>query len=138
MAEPKTQKNDGSVTDFINSIGDETKRQDSLKLVKIFQECTGEEATMWGGSIVGFGQYHYKSEHSSQESEWMMTGFSPRKANLTIYIIPGFDNYKDDLAKLGKHTTSKSCIYIKRLGDVDEKILRKIIKAAYVKMKKDY
>jgi hypothetical protein len=138
MAELKTQKNNASVIDFINSVEDETKRQDSFKLLEIFKECTGEQPAMWGSSIIGFGQYHYKSERSTQEGDWPLTGFSPRKANLTIYIMPGFEKYQKDLAKLGKHKTSVSCLYIKKLADVDIVILKRIITDAYESMKQQY
>lgn len=138
MAEIKTQKNKTSVLDFINSVEDVVKRQDSLNLLEIFKQCTGDEPAMWGTSIVGYGSYHYKSERSSQEGDWPMIGFSPRKQNLTIYIMPGFDRFKDELAKLGKHKTSVSCLYIKKLADVDEKTLKKIITDAYQSMKKQY
>ena len=138
MAEIKTQKNKTSVLDYINSVEDDTKRQDGLKLLEIFKQCTGDEPAMWGASIVGYGSYHYKSERSSQEGDWPMIGFSPRKQNLTIYIMPGFEGFKDKLAKLGKHKTSVSCLYIKKLADVDEKILNDIIIDAYKSMKKQY
>jgi hypothetical protein len=138
MAELKTKVNDASVNDFINSVNDEQKKQDSLELLKIFTKQTGQPAKMWGNSIVGFGQYHYKSERSSQEGDWMLTGFSPRKQNLTIYIMPGFDKYKDLLQKLGKHKTSVSCLYINRLADVDMGVLQKLIKLAYLDMKKTH
>lgn len=128
MAELKTQKNDSSVVDFINSVEDEAKKRDSLDLLKIFEECTGEKPAMWGGSIIGFGSYHYKSERSSQEGDWPLAGFSPRKQNLTIYIMSGFDKYPSQLEKLGKHKTSKGCLYIKRLSDVDIDILKFLIK----------
>lgn len=138
MAKLKTQKNDASVLDFIDSVENETKRQDCQKLLEIFKECTGEEPAMWGKSIVGYGSYHYKSERSSQEGDWMMTGFSPRKQNLTIYIIAGFDNYQKELAKLGKHKTSVSCLYISKLSDIDLDILKQLISDAFAKMKKQY
>jgi hypothetical protein len=128
MAELKTQKNDSSVLDFINSAEDEGKKKDSLELLKIFEECTGEKPAMWGGSIIGYGSYHYKSERSSQEGDWPLTGFSPRKQNLTIYISTGFDAYAAELEKLGKHKTSKGCLYIKRLSDVDVNVLKFLIK----------
>lgn len=134
MAELKTQKNNASVLAFINSVDDDTKRQDSLELLKIFEECTGEQPAMWGPSIVGYGTYHYKSERSSQEGDWMRAGFSPRKQNLTLYIINGLDKYQDELTRLGKHTTSKSCLYIKRLSDVDINVLKHIITDSYNKM----
>jgi Domain of unknown function (DU1801) len=138
VAELKTQRNDSSVAAFIDAVEDETKRQDCRKLLEIFKQCTGEEPAMWGTSIVGYGSYHYKSERSSQEGDWMMTGFSPRKQTLTIYIMPGFDKYQELLAKLGKHTSSVSCLYIKKLADVDLKILEKIIKNGYLEMKKTH
>lgn len=138
MAEPKTQKNSASVEDFINSIKDETKRQDSLELLKIFADCTGEKPAMWGAAIVGYGTYHYKSERSSQEGDWMMVGFSPRAKNLTLYVIHGFDGLQDDLAKLGKHKTSVGCLYINKLADVDVTVLKRIITAGYKAMQKQY
>lgn len=138
MAELKTQKNDANVEGFINSIDDDPKRLDCLKLLEVFDECTGEKPAMWGKSMVGYGSYHYKSERSSQEGDWMMTGFSPRKQNLTIYIIPGFSKYQNELAKLGKHKTSVSCLYIKRLSDINLEILKKIISDSFVTMKKSY
>lgn len=135
MAEIKTQKNDVSAVDFINSVEDEKKRQDSLALLKLFEDCTNEKPVMWGTSIIGFGEYHYKSERSTQEGDWPLTGFSPRKQNLTIYIMPGFDKYQAELAKLGKHKTSVSCLYINRLSDIDINILKKIIIDSFIEMK---
>ncbi len=136
MAEVKTKQNTASVKDFLMSVEDEGKRRDALELLKIFTEITGEEAKMWGGSIVGFGKYHYKSERSSQEADWMLTGFSPRKQNLTLYVISGFDAQQQHLENLGKHKTSVGCLYIKRLSDVDLEVLKKIIKSGYESMKK--
>lgn len=138
MAELKTQKNDASVIDFINSVEDEVKREDSLALLKIYEEITGEKAVMWGPAIIGFGTYHYKSERSSQEGDWMITGFSPRKQNLTLYFMPGFDKYTKELEKLGKNKTSVGCLYIKRLSDVDVDVLRYIIDDSYKEMKKTH
>ena len=136
MAELKTQKNNASVLDFIKAVDDESKRQDCLELLKIFEECTGEKPAMWGTSIIGYGSYHYKSERSSQEGDWPLTGFSPRKQNLTLYIPGGFANYQDELTKLGKHTISKGgCLYIKRLSDVDLKTLKIIITKSTQKMR---
>jgi len=136
MAELKTKANNASVEDFINNVPDETKRTDSLTLLKLFREATGEKPKMWGTSIVGFGQYHYKSERSRQEGDWPLVGFSPRKTSLTLYIMPGFANYKDLLKRLGKHKTSVGCLYINKLADVDINILEKIIKRAFLDMKK--
>lgn len=135
MSEIKTKSNDASVEDFINSVDDETKRQDSFALLKMFSKVTGEEPKMWGSAIVGFGQYHYKSERSSQEADWMLTGFSPRKQNLTLYVLNGFEDYTDLLKALGKHKSSKSCLYISKLADVDQSVLEDIIKKSYKAMK---
>ncbi len=134
MSELKTQLNDADVTTFIDTVADEQKKKDSHELVKIFKRITGEEAKMWGASIVGFGMYHYKSERSSQEGDWMITGFSPRKQNLTIYIMNGFETYVDLLQKLGKHKTSKGCLYISKLSDIDMSVLEDLIKDSYLSM----
>lgn len=139
MAELKTQKNKASVSAFIDSVADEQRRVDAKKLLKIFKAATGEKPVMWGSSIVGYGSYHYKSEKSAQEGDWMLTGFSPRKANLTIYIMPGFKDYGALLKKLGKHKISGgSCIYINKLSDVDETTLANIIKRSFADMKKKH
>lgn len=138
MSELKTTVNDAGVEDFINTVGDRTKQQDSLVLLEMFTRITGEKPKMWGTSIIGFGQYHYKSERSSQEGDWMLTGFSPRKANLTLYIMPGFDEYQGLLKDLGKHKTSVGCLYIHKLADVDTKVLEKLVRQSYEDMKKQY
>ncbi len=134
MSELKTQLNDADVTAFIDTVADEQKKKDSHELVKMFKHITGEEAKMWGASIVGFGMYHYKSERSSQEGDWMITGFSPRKQNLTIYIMNGFETYVDLLQKLGKHKTSKGCLYINKLSDINLSVLEDLIKDSYLSM----
>jgi hypothetical protein len=138
MATLKTTVNDASVTKFIDSVVDETKRKDSFDLLKIFTQITGEQPKMWGSSIIGFGQYHYKSERSRQEGDWPLTGFSPRKQNLTLYFMLGFDDYAGLLQALGKHKTSKGCLYINKLADVDKSILKQLIKASFLAMKKQY
>ena len=127
MSEPKTKLNDNDVHAFIQSVENEERRKDSEKLVQIFAEVTGEEPKMWGTSIVGFGSYHYKYA-SGKEADWMATGFSPRQQNMSLYLMNGFDDYEEELSKLGPHKTAKSCLYIKRLSDVDEKVLRNLIK----------
>jgi hypothetical protein len=137
MAELKTKLNDGSVEDFLNTVEDDQKRADSYQLVKIMEEITGEPATMWGDAIVGFGSYHYVYA-SGREGDWMLTGFSPRKANLSVYLMAGFDQFADELSALGKHKSSKGCLYVKRLSDIDEKVLRKMIKKSNEIMKKRY
>lgn len=138
MAELKTKVNSASVSDFINAVSDETKKKDSLVLLKLFEKITKEKPKMWGASIIGFGQYHYKSKRSAQEGDWMLTGFSPRKQNLTLYIMLGFDDYSNLLKKLGKHKTSKGCLYINKLADVDMNVLEELIKKSYEGMKKKY
>jgi hypothetical protein len=139
MAELKTKVSKASVSTFIKSVEPKEKRSDSLILLKMFEEVTGEKGKLWGTSIVGFGQYHYKSERSTQEGDWPLTGFSPRKQNLTIYIMPGFKEYEPLLKDLGKYKVSGgSCIYIKKLADIDTKILTKLIKRSVADMKKKY
>jgi hypothetical protein len=138
MATPKTTVNDANVEDFINKVEDEVKKQDSLKLLKLFSKVTGEKPKMWGSSIIGFGSYHYKSEKSRQEGDWMLTGFSPRKQNLTLYVIPGFADYQDLLSDLGKHKTSVGCLYINKLADVDLAVLEKLIKRSFAAMKAEH
>lgn len=131
MSEIKTRVNDANVTDFINAVPDETKKRDSLVLLDMFTEMTGEKAKMWGTSIVGFGQYHYKSERSSQEGDWPLAGFSPRKQSLTLYISHDLGSYADLFDKLGKHKLSKGCVYINKLADVDPDVLKQLIEASY-------
>jgi len=138
MSEIKTKVNDASVEDFINSAESETRRADGFVLLEMFTRLTGEKAKLWGTSIVGFGQYHYKSERSSQEGDWPLAAFSPRKANLTLYVMPGFVDFGDLLQDLGKHKTSVGCLYINKLADVDLNVLEKIIKKSYEDSKKQY
>lgn len=139
MTELKTQKNQASVSQFIAAVEDEQKRKDSEELLQIFAEVTKEKATMWGTSIIGFGEYYYESERSSQKGHWPLTGFSPRKQSISIYIMPGFSSYKSILDKLGKFKLSKgSCLYIKRLSDINIPSLKKLIKESVKEMKKRY
>ena len=139
MSEPKTKPTSQSVNEFLSKVEPEEKLRDSFALLEMFEKITGEKAVMWGESIVGFGKYHYKSERSRQEGDWMLVGFSPRKQNLTLYIMHG---NKDNPAfeKLGKHKTSGSgmggCLYINKLSDVDQKVLRKLIDNSFRHMKK--
>ncbi|HMT01057.1 MAG TPA: DUF1801 domain-containing protein [Candidatus Absconditabacterales bacterium] len=136
MAELKTLKNNASVIDFINSVDDEQKRKDAHELLKIFEDITKEKATMRGASIIGFGEYHYKSERSRQEGDRPLAAFSPRKTSLTVYIMMELDNYSAILEKLGKYKTSKGCLYFKRLSDVDLELLKKLIKVSFLNAKK--
>jgi Domain of unknown function (DU1801) len=135
MAAIKTQKNDASVAAFLQSIKEEGKRKDCDVILKMMKQITKQEPKMWGTSIVGFGTYHYKSERSKQEGDWFITGFSPRKQNLSLYIMPGIDYYKDLVKQLGKCKTSVSCLYINKLADVDVKVLKELISTAYKRMK---
>jgi len=138
--ELKTQLNDANVLDFIHSIEDTQKREDSLTLLKLFEKVSGETGKMWWENIIGFGTYTYTNS-TGKSYTWMRAGFSPRKANLSLYIMPGyqFEKMKDLLEKLWKHKTSKgSCLYIKKLSDVDLKILEDIISFSLTVMKEKY
>ena len=135
MAELKTKVNNASVDKFLKGIQDERVREDCYKIMDIMQKATKAEPKMWGTSIIGFGSYHYKYA-SGREGDWMLTGFSPRKQNLTLYIMPGFEEYDSLMKDLGKHTTGKSCLYIKKLEDIDTKVLKKLVAQSVKKMKK--
>lgn len=137
MAENKTKPNKASVAAFIKGIEDKQKRSDVKKVVAMMREATGSRARMWGTNIVGFGRYHYKYD-SGREGDFMITGFSPRKQALTLYIIPGFTYSESLMSKLGKYKTGKSCLYIRRLSDVDEKVLRQVIVGSVKYMRKNY
>lgn len=133
-AELKTRVNKASVTTFLNNIDDEQKRNDCFEIMQMMKQATKEEPKMWGSSIVGFGSYHYKGK-SGREGDWMLTGFSPRKQNLTLYLMGGFAEQKDLLKKLGKYKTSVGCLYIKKLDDVDKKVLKELVTASVKMMK---
>ena len=129
MAELKTKKTDASVKDFINAFADtEQKKKDSFELLKIMQDFTGYEPKMWGGSIIGFGMYHYKSDRSSQQGDWPLVGFSPRKAAISLYVYTGSAQHEHLLNDLGKFKMGKACIYVKKLSDINQDALRKIMK----------
>ena len=130
LAEIKTKQTNASVKDFINSISDEVKRKDSFTIIKLMQKATKAKPKLWGSSIIGFGNKIYKSPATDREVEWFKLGFSPRKANLTLYLVAGIKTYTNDLKKLGKHKTGGGCLYINKLADVDMKILEKIITVA--------
>ena len=135
MAEPKTKVNKASVDKFLKSMKDEQKREDCYKVLEIMKKATKAEPKMWGASIVGFGSFHYKYA-SGREGDWMLVGFSPRKQNLTLYIMSGFDEYDSLMKKLGKHSTGKSCLYIKKLEDVDIKVLKELVTKSVRHMQK--
>ena len=127
MADLKTKPNDQSVIEFLDKISDEKKRKDSYAVLELMQQVTNMEPKMWGDSMVGFGNYHYIYE-SGREGDWFLTGFSPRKQNLTLYIMSGFDQYDILLQKLGKFTTGKACLYIKKIEDIDLSLLRELVR----------
>ena len=135
MAELKTKKTAASVEEFILAVEDETRRDDCFAVLHLMKSITKSEPAMWGSSIVGFGSYHYIYA-SGQEGDWPVTGFSPRKQNLTLYIMPGFAKYPELIKKLGKCKTSKGCLYIKKLDDIHLPTLKKLIKVCSVDLKK--
>jgi len=129
MTTLKTRPSDQDASAFLAKIEDPQKRADSQAILEMMQRVTGQPAVMWGDSIVGFGRYHYKYA-SGREGDWFVTGFSPRVQNLTLYIMAGFEAYDSLLAKLGKHKTGKSCLYIKRLSEIDLETLEALIRAS--------
>ena len=137
MTELKTRPTRASVTAFINGIGDAGKKSDARKVAAMMRRATGSRARMWGPSIVGYGKYWY-SNTAGKHVEWMLTGFSPRKQALTVYIMPGFAKFGALIKKLGKHKTGKSCLYIKSLSDVDESVLEKLITKSVGEMRRRY
>ena len=129
MAELKTKLNNSDVNKFISSFADtEQKRRDSFELIKLFQDFTGFEPRMWGQSIIGFGSYHYKSERSSQEGDWPLVGFSPRKSAISLYVYTATKEHEYLLEGLGKYKMGKACIYIKKLSDINQDVLKKLVK----------
>ena len=139
MVELKTKKTKASPTKFVAAIKDEKKRKDAKTLLKVFKDATGMSPKMWGAAMVGYGEYHYESTRSAQKGDWPLTGFSPRKQSLTVYIMPGFKKYGTLLKKLGPHTISGgSCIYMKRLDGVHLPTLKAIIKDSVKVMKRRY
>jgi hypothetical protein len=137
MAELKTKQTEASVEAFLDAIEDETRRNDCLAVAKIMKRATRAEPRMWGLSIVGFGEYHYRYE-SGREGDWFLAGFSPRKRDLTLYIVAGFDRYESLMARLGKHSTGKSCLYIKRLADIDTAVLEELVSESVRHMKQKH
>ncbi|OEK01504.1 hypothetical protein BFP97_08205 [Roseivirga sp. 4D4] len=136
-AKNKTTENDASVEDFLASVKDEQKKADCLELKSMMERITNTPAKMWGTSIVGFDQYHYKYD-SGREGDFMKVGFSPRAQNVTVYIMPGFERYPELMENLGKHKTGKSCLYIKKLDDVDRDVLEELVQGSYDYMTKKY
>lgn len=137
MADVKTKVSERSVDDFLAAVEPEQKRLDSQSVCALMAEVTGEEPRMWGASIVGFGQYHYVYE-SGREADWMLVGFSPRKQNLTLYIMSGFAAYGELMERLGPHKTGKSCLYIKRLSDLNLDVLKELISQSVQHLRTKY
>ncbi len=137
MAQNKTTENDLSVTDFLNTVTDETKRKDCFNLANIIAETTGFKAKMWGTAIVGFGSYHYKYE-SGRAGDAPLVGFSPRKDAIALYLSSGFEKRDELLAKFGKHKTAKACIYLKQLRDIDVEILKEMVTNSVARIKSLY
>lgn len=137
MAELKTRPSGASVEAFLQGVADEARREDCRTLLALMRRATGAEPEMWGPSIIGFGTYHYVYA-SGREGDWFLTGFSPRKRDLTLYIMAGFSAYDDLLARLGPHKTGKSCLYVKRLGDLDLEALEALVVASVKHMREAY
>lgn len=135
MATPRTARTNASVDAFIAAVEDDAVRRDCETLMGMMERATGARPALWGSSIVGFGSYHYRYE-SGREGEWFLTGFAPRKRNLTLYVMAGFDRYAPLMAKLGKHSTGKACLYVKRLADVDLAVLEELVSASVEHMKR--
>ncbi len=139
MAEIKTKQTDASVHDFIESFANtEQKRKDSYKLLKIMQKVTGQKPKMWGPSIIGFGMYHYKSDKSSQQGDWPMVGFSPRKTAISLYVFMGTKKQIELLKSLGTYKMGKACIYIKTLSDINEQVLIEMMEESISFLKEKY
>ncbi len=137
MAELKTKKNNASVTDFLSRIDDKQKLADCKAVAKMMRDATGKRARMWGTTIVGYDSYDYIYK-TGNSGTWPMIGFSPRAQNISVYIMPGFSKFKSLMSQLGKHKTGKSCLYIKRLDDVDQKVLSKLINESVKEMRRRY
>ncbi|WP_339609495.1 DUF1801 domain-containing protein [uncultured Planktosalinus sp.] len=139
MAELKTKQTDADVHEFVRTFANtEQKIKDSFELLKLMQDCTGFEPKMWGPSIIGFGSYHYKSERSSQEGDWPLVGFSPRKSAISLYVYTGCSGQEQLLEKLGTFKMGKACIYIKKLADIDQEVLKKLIATTIKHLKTKY
>lgn len=130
MTENKTMENSGDVQAYLSTITNDKRKADALVMLDVMSEITGKTPTMWGKSIVGFGKYRYKYE-SGREGEWFICGFSPRVQALTLYLMQGYGDYKVYMDKLGKFKTGKSCLYIKKLEDIDMTVLKELIKVMF-------
>ncbi len=137
MAENKTKPHNASVPAFLKAVENERRRRDALTVNELMKRITGEKPTMWGPTMVGFGNYHYKYD-SGHEGDYFLTGFSPRKANLVLYIMPGYGQFDDIMARLGKHKTGKCCLYINKLDDIDLDVLEELIEKSVAWMRNKY
>lgn len=137
MSELKTRQNDGDVDAYLDSVENPNRREDARRIIVLMREITGEPPRMWGSSIVGFGSYHY-TYASGREGDWPVVGFAPRKRNLVLYIMPGFARYESLLARLGKHRTGKSCLYVNKLDDIDPDVLEELVRESVDEMKRRY
>ena len=135
MAEPKTKATKASVAAFLAAIPDEQRRKDCKAVAKLMQEATGEKPVLWGANIVGFGAYRYEYA-SGGSGDWPLVGFSPRKNDLTLYLMAGFERHADLMAKLGRHKTGKSCLYLKKLADADPAVLKELVGRSVAAMEK--
>lgn len=139
MAELKTKQTDADVIEFINTFADtEQKRKDSFELLEIMRDFTGFEPKMWGPTIIGFGSYHYKSDRSTQEGDWPILGFSPRKAAISLYVFTGMPEHEYLLKDLGKFKMGKACIYVKKLSDINQDVLKNLMKETWEYMTTRY
>jgi hypothetical protein len=139
MAEIKTKPIDSDIDKFLMTIEPEKKRTDSLEIKKLFDSVVKEKASLWNNNMIGYGSYHYKSDRSTQEGDWPLTGFSPRKQNIAIYIMSHVSNYKELLCKLGKYKASSgSCIYVNKFEDINPDVLKELISTSVSDMKKMY
>lgn len=137
VAELKTKPNDADVEAFLDSVEDTVKRENCYDLLHMMREITGESPKMWGGSIVGFGSYNYKYD-SGRTGNWFLTGFSPRKQNLTMYLMPGVESLESEFEGLGKYKIGKGCLYVKSLEQIDQNVLKKLISASVNALKERY
>ncbi|HMB58739.1 MAG TPA: DUF1801 domain-containing protein [Xanthomonadales bacterium] len=137
MAKLKTQKNTASVKEYLDAVDDEQQKKDCQEIGRMMQGITGKKPRMWGTSIVGFGSYHYRYA-SGREGDWPLCGFSPRKQAMSLYIMSGFGDYEELMARLGKHKTGKSCLYIKKLDDVDREVLKQVVSRSVKYMRETY
>lgn len=137
MSSLKTQKTNRDVREYLHSVEPPAKREDALQLLDFFERVTGYTAVLWGDSIVGFGEYHYENA-SGHKGDWPLTGFSPRKTALTIYIMSGFDTEEHVLKHLGKYKTSVSCLYVKKLSDINLEVLESLVRSSVQVMQKRY